>query len=189
MEPGWSPHDCDDEELEDLLFQAARLYDHLIAGRALQPLTGIAVLLGADEAAYAVESMQCARYYAIDSELPMPYPSSAELIDAAINNRASRHLDGAQWRDAYTTRLVLTDRRLMISLAGRWASYPHGAIVEFLPVPEAFCLVLTYQDTAPLRLRGPTVPSLSVALAGLLYAPEHLTQIPGFTRFDAAASG
>ncbi|MCM0675254.1 hypothetical protein NCC78_11235 [Micromonospora phytophila] len=189
MEPGWNPRDYDDEEVEDLLFEAARLYDHVVSGGELQPVF-TSVRLDANESAYADDLMEYSRYYALDGYLhqePVSYLSPMDLIGSAIRNRARREAAEGQWRDTHVTRVVLTNLRLLVFLEGRWLSYWHNAIVQLLPAPVEFCLHLTFHELPPLRLRGPTAASMAVALASLLYPPEQMAQIPQFARFDATA--
>ncbi|MGC5021332.1 hypothetical protein [Micromonospora sp. DT47] len=192
MEPGWSPRDYDDEEdeeAEDLLFPAARLYDQVVSGGSLQPIA-TSVRMGAGESAYADDMMECSRYYALDGylhERPASYLSPTDLIGSAIRNQSSRKAAEGQWRDTHVTRVVLTNQRLLVSFEGRWLSFWHKTIAEFLPAPVDFCLILTCHDAAPLRLRGPTAASTAVALASLLYSPEQMARIPEFARFDATA--
>ncbi|GAA4141910.1 hypothetical protein [Actinomadura keratinilytica] len=61
----------------------------------------------------------------------------------------------------------------------------HGGLVEFVPNPEQFTMVLAYSDTEPVMLRGPGVPWVAVSMANLLYDPDQMARLPGFAGMAA----
>ena len=110
------------------------------------------------------------------------------LIANAIGEAADRReaqrlaaLAAAQWRWQGQPRLVLTNQRLLVQHTTRgWASFWHGALVGFLPQVEGFLLLLDYADCAPVRIWGPMVPWLSVALASCIYPRPAMAEMPVF---------
>jgi hypothetical protein len=160
VEPGWRPGDFDAEQVEEALLEAARLYEHLVSGGLVEPVA-TSLRLDGGESAFADGPMEYSRFYGDDTSL---------------------HRDSAEprWRDIHTTRVALTNRRLIISVDGRWISFHHPSIAEFLPQLGDFSLVLTLFENAPLRLRAPDLPARAVLLASFLYPPQEMAHIPGF---------
>jgi hypothetical protein len=185
VEPGWRPGDHHPDEIEDMLFEAARLYHYLTSGAALDPVA-TAVLLEPGESAYFDDEVECSWYYGDDFYLHESL-SLTRFVVPSIRNWARRQDAEPHWRGAHITRVILTGQRLLFSDDGRWTSLWHSTIAEYHPEPADFLLTLTFHESPPLRLRGPDVASLTVAFASLLFSPEQMAQLPGFARFDPTA--
>lgn len=182
MEPGWRPGDFDTEQIEEALLEAARLYEHVVSGGLVEPVA-TSLRLNDGESAYADGPMEYSRFYGDDTyllESPASYLSPTAVLGSIIRNRVSRDSAEPRWRDVHTTRVALTNRRLIISVDSRWLSFHHASIAEFLPQLGDFSLVLTLFENVPLRLRAPDLPARAVLLASFLYTPQEMAQIPGF---------
>ncbi|MFI0371180.1 hypothetical protein ACH35V_25235 [Actinomadura sp. 1N219] len=173
------------------------LFRHLATGGDLEPMPSVPTGLGLDEHPYADLPLEYSRFYAMD--VPYDHRSvfafgsagfvlGALAVNAAGNaiarNRA-RALAAPQWREYQVARVLLTSERLLIFTRIGPLSFWHGGLSEFLPAPEAFRLLLTYPDCEPVQLRGPGVPWLAVAMARVIYRPEQLMMIRGFSGLAA----
>jgi hypothetical protein len=176
--------DFDDEQLDDLL-RAARMYEHLRTGGALQPIRSIR--LGTNESAFVDETVIFSRYYSEDPfiERPDSYLSPRSVAGSMLRNWSVRKLAEAQWRHPQRARAVLTDYRLMVLIEGQWLEFAHENLVEFQPAPADFQMIMTYHGTPALRLTGRSVPTMAVAAASVLEGVGALADIPGFELFDA----
>ena len=114
---------------------------------------------------------------------------AAALIGTAASNAAARRtaerLAAPQWRLEGFPRVILTNRRLLVHRPAdyQWLSFWHRGLFEFGPELRAYSLYLGYPDCAPVMLRGPMVPWLSVALAACVYPRDQLAQLPFFSPF------
>jgi hypothetical protein len=108
----------------------------------------------------------------------------ANAMGEAADRREAQRLQAlaaAQWRWQGQPRLVLTSQRLVVQHPTRgWASFWHGALVGCMPQVDAFLLLLDYSECAPVRLWGPMVPWLSVALASCIYPRPGMAEMPYF---------
>jgi hypothetical protein len=182
MEPGWRPGDFDAEQVEDAMLDAVRLYEHLAGGGRIEPIA-TSLRLDDEEQAYSDELMEYSRFYGEDassSELPASYLSPTAVLGSMLRNRASREGAEPRWRDIHTTRVALTNRRLVMSVDNRWLSLYYPSIAEFLPDLAQFSLILTLFENVPLRLRAPNLPIRAVLLASFLYPVPEMAQLPGF---------
>jgi hypothetical protein len=184
MRTDWRLDDYDEDKLADLV-RAARMYEHVRTGGALQPLD-TRLRLDQGEEAYADEELLFARYFGgvAFQERPWSYLSPLAVISSAFRNWNARQEAESRWRVHRHVRAVLTDRRLLISVDGQWITFPHAMVVEFLPAPAEFQVTLAYHDSLPLRLSGRSAATLGVALAAMLCQPEELTGIPEFDILD-----
>ncbi|MEV0132908.1 hypothetical protein AB0H83_31150 [Dactylosporangium sp. NPDC050688] len=182
VEPGWRPGDFDAEQIDEALLKAARLYEHIVSGGLIEPVA-TSLRLDDGEYAYADGPMEYSRFYGEDTylhESPTSYLSPTAVVGSTIRNRVSRESAEPRWRDTHTTRVALTNRRLLISVDHRWSSFHHQSIAEFLPELPELSLVLTLFENVPLRLRAPDLPAQAVLLASFLYTPQEVAEIPGF---------
>jgi hypothetical protein len=114
---------------------------------------------------------------------------TAALIGTAASNaaarRAAERLSAPQWRLEGFPRVILTNRRLLVHRPAdyQWLSFWHRGLFEFGPELRAYSLYLGYPDCAPVMLRGPMVPWLSVALATCVYPRDQLAHLPFFSPF------
>ena len=120
---------------------------------------------------------------------------AAALIGTAAGNAAARHAAGRlaapQWRFEGFPRVILTNRRLLVHRLAdyRWLSFWHRGLFEFGPELGTYSLYLGYPDCAPVMLRGPMVPWLSVALATCVYPRDQLAHLPFFSPFAGPGIG
>jgi hypothetical protein len=179
------------------LSAAGKLFRHVVTGGSLAPLGASPVVLDPGEHAYAALSLEYSRFYGADvtyvkrSVIPIGPPGFVigalavnALGNAAARNRA-RAEAAATWREHQVAAVTLTSERLIIGTGSGPLSFWHGGLTGFHPAPDAFTLDLIFPDTVPLKLRGPGVPWLSVAMARLLYPPSELLRIPGFAGMTA----
>ncbi|WP_154814225.1 hypothetical protein [Actinophytocola xinjiangensis] len=177
--PGWRPGDMHPDEIEDLLFEAARRYHHLVGGAHPEGVP-TSLRLDVEEIAYFDGHVDVARY----DYLELGERITAGLLGAPNAVRFLRGEVEPSWRPQGLRRVVLTDQRLLVLDHGRWVSYRHPSVAEFLPEPVDFVVTLVLHDLQPLRLSGPELASLAVVYASLLYQAEELPRLPGFARFD-----
>lgn len=182
------------------LASAGRLFHHLVTGGALHPLPATTLLLDADEPVYSDCPLEYSRYYGMNVRYsqtsmvaigPPTLMLGAYAVNAVGNAAARRRAEEQsrpQWREFAIARVALTDRRFLVSAGGRWRSFWVDGVLELLPYPEAFNLIMSYPDSEPLMLRGPGVPWMSVAFASLLYGPDRLMGLPGFAGFAHVAT-
>jgi hypothetical protein len=114
---------------------------------------------------------------------------TAALVGTAASNAAARRAAerqaAPQWRFEGFPRVILTNRRLLVHRPAdyQWLSFWHRGLFEFGPQLRTYSLYLGYPDCAPVMLRGPMVPWLSVALAACVYPRDQLAQLPFFGPF------
>ena len=89
----------------------------------------------------------------------------------------------AQWLLNTPATVKITDRRTMVLFEGRWAEFPHRSVLAFYPMPEQYSFVLTFGDTAPLRLSGPWAPWAGLLVAVGIYGAERVPDLPAFAIF------
>lgn len=138
----------DERQYSDTGMEYARYRPHGVAS------TGDAVLAGGP--LYGAAGIVAAGVTAAD----IPDPVTRQRIEATA---------AAQWGEVIPARVVLTDRRLVYQLYGRWSSFALNAIVDVLPNPVMRLVVLTFETMEPMRLRGPWAPWVGVALCKLVF--------------------
>jgi hypothetical protein len=175
--------DYDETELAEIV-QAARMYEHLRTGGALQPLT-TSIRLPPEELAYLDVMVILGEFVDADwhEEVPHSY-ASLRGVRAALRNYIARKDAEARWREVPGVRVVVTDRRLMISQEGQWASLSHDRVLEFRPAPADFTVALGYDGSPAIRLRGPAVARICVVLALMLEGVDRLGEVPEFAVFE-----
>ncbi len=88
------------------------------------------------------------------------------------------HWEGASWSQPAQSRVVVTDRRLIVGMPlGLVSSLWWGSLVGFHPDLARSSVVLDYGDGCPRLISGPDVPSVIVvgvvALYGVTALAEH----------------
>lgn len=95
---------------------------------------------------------------------------------------AKRRADAAaasatQWRELTHVEYLVTNRRLLCLVGGRWVSFHYGAMTAVYPEVEAGVLVCEFTGVPPLRLSGPDSAIAAVmtvfATHGLEAVAEH----------------
>jgi hypothetical protein len=106
----------------------------------------------------------------------------------AATRRAAERQAMPQWRCDGFPRILVTNRRLLVQNPDdyQWISFWHSALLEFGPQLQEYALYLGYPGCAPVLLRGPMVPWLSVALAFCIYPLDSFSNLPFFSSFAAA---
>ena len=80
------------------------------------------------------------------------------------------HRDTGRWTRPVQSRVVVTDRRLMVGLPlSGVASLWWGSLVGFYPDLARSCVVLDYGDGYPRSLSGPDVASVAVVGVARIY--------------------
>jgi hypothetical protein len=93
----------------------------------------------------------------------------AKAFGDAADRRAARRLAveaAPQWRFLGFPRVILTNQRFLVYAEDqyKWLSFWHSGLQEHRQRPD-FGLELLYPDCAPVLLRGPMIPWVSIALA------------------------
>ncbi len=85
---------------------------------------------------------------------------------AALGNASRRSADEAQaaerWRELQPVRLVISDRRLLCQVGGRWLAFWYAGMTAVYPEVREWALVCKFPDVEPLRLRGVDAPIAAV---------------------------
>lgn len=188
----WGP-----QEHQQGLLAGGDLYRHVVSGGDLEPLATTPIPPRPGEITYADLPLEYSRFYGTDESYRQfsfkVSGSPAFLVTAlaatAVGNAAARQRArmraAPQWREHQVVRAVLSNQRLLVSARVGWMSFWHSGLVEFLPDPDAFALILAFTDCEPVMLRGPGVPWLSVAMARLVYQASELPRMPGFAGMRA----
>jgi len=165
--------------------EAGLLKAGLERGERLKTYRPPGLVLQPDEGVFREVVAQYSRYF----ELPVQYPVSPSmfvmgspafmagaLITKAFSDAADRRearrlavLAAPQWRVLGFPRVVLTNQRFLIYVQTQyqWLSFWHSVLQEHRQ-REDFGLELLYPDCAPVLLRGPMIPWVSLALATCL---------------------
>jgi hypothetical protein len=95
--------------------------------------------------------------------------AAGAIRDANVKRRAEQEA-AAQWRPVGLVPCAVTSQRLLIQDSERqWQSYPLHTLVSLTPELPAWALVLAFESSAPVRLRGPWVPWLTVVITALQF--------------------
>ncbi|OUD87383.1 hypothetical protein BC477_05260 [Clavibacter michiganensis subsp. michiganensis] len=88
------------------------------------------------------------------------------MAAAAIGNASRRSAAEAQaaerWRELQPVRLVISDRRLLCQVGGRWLAFWYAGMTAVYPEVREWALVCQFPDVEPLRLRGVDAPIAAV---------------------------
>jgi hypothetical protein len=157
------------------LDQGERLPTYRPPGLVLQPDEGVFREVVAEYSHYLELAVQ---YPVRPSMFVMGSPGyiAGALIGKAVSDAADRRearrlaaLAAPQWRFLGFPRVVLTNQRFLIYVQDQyqWLSFWHSGLQEYRQ-REDFGLELLYPDCAPVLLRGPMIPWVSLALASCL---------------------
>ncbi|MCK9897180.1 hypothetical protein [Frankia sp. AgB32] len=173
---------------------ARTLLGHLSTGQPMPELTFWGPLLQPDERAYLHLNAHYARHYGVGADYVHTtgfFLGSAPFVAfgyamTALGNHSRRQAalvaSVPRWREFAPASVIVTDRRLLCEVHGRWLSfYPSGAAAIY-PDPADWSVVLAFDDTEPLRFSGLTGPALAVAVVWLAYGQRGLVEHPGLAR-------
>jgi Domain of unknown function (DUF1707) len=177
--------------------EAVGLFRRLTQGQELISHQPPGLMLESGEGALGEIVAEYSRFYGMQVPytqrstfaLGGPVFVAAALIGTAASNAAARHAAERQavpqWRFEGFPRIILTGRRLLVRRPAdyQWLSFWHRGLFEFGPELRTYSLYLGYPDCAPVMLRGPMVPWLSVALATCVYPRDQLANLPFFGPF------
>jgi hypothetical protein len=94
--------------------------------------------------------------------------AAGAIRDANRKRRADAE-SAPQWRPKGRVPAVLTSRRLVLMIDGHWASYYLDALVSMQPDVANWAVVLHFEQSAPLLLRGPWVPWSVVVVSAVMF--------------------
>lgn len=169
------------------LQEARQLYERLCRGDKLPPYYPAGIVLQSGETALGEILAEFSHYVELEVQYPAPrsmfvmgspaFMAGALLgklfSDAADRREAARlaALAAPQWRIIGFPRVILTDQRMLAHFPERYeqVSFWHSGLAGFTPSMTRFSLELVYSECPPVRLRGPSVPWMSVAFASCIY--------------------
>lgn len=177
----------DEERLQAGRAAADELVSHLNAGGALTPLERVPLRLPPGERPYASFELEFARYYGTapgsrrGRQIVLLTPGG--LASYALRRGRARSLATVsgrpRWREEQLTQGILTGHRLLIGLSRGWHPFPFENITEFVPNAADFGLVLCFGPSPPIRLRGPMIPWVALAMTRLLQPGGPMPEVPG----------
>ncbi|WP_131746552.1 hypothetical protein [Frankia sp. Cppng1_Ct_nod] len=169
---------------------ARDLLNHLAADNPLHPITIWGLVLHPNENAYLDFTATYSRYYGGDGRYvhvdgfffgSAPFMAAGYALTAFGNRsrRATAMAEAARrWREHQTTRVIITNQRVICNVAGRWLSFYYAAIGSFYPEPLNWSVVFDFADTAPLRLEGHSGPAIATIVTWALYGRRGLQEHP-----------
>ncbi|MFT7765567.1 hypothetical protein [Clavibacter tessellarius] len=87
---------------------------------------------------------------------------AATMIGNASRRNAAEAEAAEQWRELQPVRLVISDRRLLCQVGGRWLAFWYAGMTAVYPEVREWALVCQFPDAEPLRLRGVDAPIAAV---------------------------
>jgi hypothetical protein len=98
------------------------------------------------------------------------------FIGNTVARTRARNLARPQWREFSEVRVVVTPTTTWCQVRGRWLAFEHAAVMEYtLTGPNC---VMTFADTEPLRLSGPSAWCHAVMFAYARYGAQHWQDAP-----------
>lgn len=91
------------------------------------------------------------------------------LIGSAVGYARAASLSRPQWRGHRVARVVVTATSTWCAVAGRWLCFDHHAVTNY-QLSDDSC-ILTFDQTPPLRLDGPSAWCHAVLYAYLRHGP------------------
>jgi hypothetical protein len=95
------------------------------------------------------------------------------LIGSAVGYARAASLARPQWRGHQPARVAVTTTSTWCAVAGRWLCFDHHAVVDYQLSGDS--CILTFEQTAPLRLDGPSAWCHAVLYAYLRHGPAWQT--------------
>ena len=166
---------------------AHHLRQQLVDGNfpALHPSAYLALKPG--EGILAQTRIQYSRYYGMTVNYTKrstlifgnPLLMLGGVVGSSIGNSRARAsaqaMAATQWREHQFTDLVVTDRRLLAHVGGRWLEFWFDCITAMYPYANEGVLVLDFgNDCVPLRIATPEAAALSIWITHQLKGPEAL---------------
>lgn len=87
---------------------------------------------------------------------------AATAIGNASRRNAAYRAAQEQWREHQVCRLVVSNRRLLTQVGGRWLSFYYAGMTAIYPEPAGWALVCQFSDAEPLMLSGHHAPFAAV---------------------------
>ncbi|MDP9793930.1 hypothetical protein J2S43_002442 [Catenuloplanes nepalensis] len=100
------------------------------------------------------------------------FVAAGMLAGAANDARKRRRAENQarpQWRPLGTAPVVITDQRLLVMIDNQWQSSELRALVSMQPEPGDWAVTMHFEGAPPLRLRGPWVPWMTVAISASMF--------------------
>ncbi|MEP6479229.1 MAG: hypothetical protein ABJB03_07550 [Rhodoglobus sp.] len=101
---------------------------------------------------------------------------------SALGNAARRSVAEAQaqaqWREQQPCRLLVSNQRLLCQVGGRWLSFYYSAMTAVYPEVSDWVLIIQFETTEPLMLRGLDVPVAAVITTLMTHGPSSLAEHP-----------
>jgi hypothetical protein len=155
------------------------------------PLTVWGLVLEPGEVAYLNVPVLYSRLCSFDSPAPRSSVyyfggggpglafAASTLIGEAVEYSRARDDAQLRWRLHQDTRVILTDRRLLVLSQDRWCTLAYSKVIGFHPDLACGQLEMEFTgDCWPLRLQGPEIPSIAALLCWAIYGPDGLRSHP-----------
>ncbi|MFT2708056.1 hypothetical protein [Clavibacter zhangzhiyongii] len=154
--------------------EACRLRAAILRGEPLRSITVWDVVLEPGEVLLYDVPADYERYYGRDvtytrsSGFFVGSPAfvlggmAATMIGNASRRSAAEAQAAEQWRELQPVRLVISDRRLLCQVGGRWLAFWFAGMTAVYPEVREWALVCQFADAEPLRLRGVDAPIAAV---------------------------
>jgi len=167
--------------------QAVQLYATLASGQ--KPPAVFAPDLMIADAVYMDVRFSYSRFYAMEVTYepgvsfavgsPALVASAAigSLIGTTIGYARAASLSRQRWRDHRLARVVVTSTATWCQGGGWWLCFEHAAVEQYMLDANQSC-ILTFRDTDPLRLHGPSAWCHAVLFTYLRYGAGALQTAP-----------
>jgi hypothetical protein len=107
----------------------------------------------------------------------------ATAIDEAAHRHASDVASRPSWREWQESRVVVTNKRILCQVAGRWVSFYFSSITAVYPEVAEWTLVCEFGDAdVPLLLTGPQAPIVAVMTVLATHGLDGLRDHPSLQR-------
>ncbi|MDR7275408.1 hypothetical protein [Catenuloplanes atrovinosus] len=100
------------------------------------------------------------------------FVAAGMLAGAANDARKRRRAEQQarpQWRPLGTAPVAITDQRLLVMIENQWRSCELRSLVSMQPDLGDWSVVMHFEGTPPMMLRGPWIPWLTVAISALMF--------------------
>jgi hypothetical protein len=157
-------------------WRAAGQLAELVARGGRPPAIAPTILLRPDEVQHGSLYLDCQTYSSADVRHTSEYPLNPTLLGAATsalrnarNRSRARQLAKAQWRGLGHVATVITNQRLLLLIDNQWSTFDLSLLVGMQPDARRWTVLLTFEATPPLLLRGPWAPWLVVVISACRY--------------------